>query len=142
MLWLFSENVIFYEAKSSMFYNVQTTYWTFVSKNWTPETTLFSWVYTLDELGIRYILFEIMLCSFSQHNTTHAYSCWKARVKHVGWAGNKTYSIWNYTMFILTTKPCPCIFMLESSSEARYEEAWWAHSLMQNNVGVASILSL
>jgi hypothetical protein len=34
---LFIENVIYQQAKSFMFYNVQTTYSTFASKNWTPE---------------------------------------------------------------------------------------------------------
>ena len=31
------ENVIFYQEKSSMFDNVQTTYWNFVSEIWPPE---------------------------------------------------------------------------------------------------------
>ena len=37
MLELYSENVIFYQADIFMFYNVQATYWTFVSKSWTPQ---------------------------------------------------------------------------------------------------------
>ena len=37
VLKLFDENVIFYQAKSLMFYNIQTTYWTFLSENWTPK---------------------------------------------------------------------------------------------------------
>jgi hypothetical protein len=34
--WTFSYHVIFYQAQSFIFYNVQTTYRTFISKNWTP----------------------------------------------------------------------------------------------------------
>ena len=34
---LFIENVLFYQEKSFVFYNIRTTYWTFVSKNWIPE---------------------------------------------------------------------------------------------------------
>jgi hypothetical protein len=37
MLELFNENVTFHQEKSFMFYNVQTTFWTFVSKKRTPE---------------------------------------------------------------------------------------------------------
>ena len=37
MLQLFNENVIFYQEKLFMLFNGQTTYWTFISKNWTPK---------------------------------------------------------------------------------------------------------
>ena len=37
VLWLSNENVRFDQAKSFRFYNIRTTYRTFVSRNWTPE---------------------------------------------------------------------------------------------------------
>ena len=36
-LWLLNKKVIFHQAYLFMFYNVRTTYWTFVGKNRTLE---------------------------------------------------------------------------------------------------------